>query len=313
MSAVARRLTLFTLIALGLLAGLFAGTASAATEARGKEQRQLLKAAMASPGGKGVRLQTNAKGRVTVAVLHPAPGGPAKIVAARSSVDPRWALLVAMQNGSPAQRMTFLLKRTAGRWKVQWSATRGYESDQVCRHRRPGTAVILDLGLTSYNWGEKCRYERKRAGLVRRMTAGEVNSIRRMVEWTWGDNGLQPGPVQPRIRDEFASDCAWDDRRSFGEKPVGEVARSNPSWGLLSITCVTGSDGFTELASTTVMLVRRAGRSGPFTQVLAHTGPSWSLRATLCDKNRAWPIPARPRVALEFCTPFPTKIRDALL
>lgn len=307
------RLKVFGTVGLGLLALFFAGSAEAATELKGKQERQLLKSAIASPGGKSVKLKVNARGRVTMAALYPAPGGPATILAVRSSVNRNWALLIAAQNGNPTQRRTFLLRRSGARWKVQWSATRGSESVEVCRHRQPGTAVILDLGLTSSSWGEKCRYERKRASLVRRMTATEVRSIRRMVEWTWGENGLRPGPVQPRIRDEHASSCTWDGGGRLENRPEGEVAKSDPRWGLLSITCVIGSDGFAELASTTVMLVRRAGRSGPFTQVLVHTGPSWSQRATLCDKDRSWPIPPLPRVALEFCTPFPSKIKHALL
>ena len=32
----------------------------------------------------------------------------------------------------------------------------------------------------------------------------------------------------------------------------------------------------------------------------------------LCATRAGWPIPAAPRVALEFCTPFPYALRGAL-
>jgi hypothetical protein len=79
----------------------------------------------------------------------------------------------------------------------------------------------------------------------------------------------------------------------------------------VTITCVTGYDGFGYLESPTVLLVSRAGRTGPFTAVLAHTLPSWTVRGSICTEHR-WPVPAAPRAALEFCTPFPAELRGAL-
>lgn len=145
------------------------------------------------------------------------------------------------------------------------------------------------------------------------MTAGEVASVRRMVEWKWDADGLfRPGPRQPEVHDVFASDCAWDGRGKMVARPVGEVAKSDPRWGLLSVSCVIGSDGFAAIESTTVMLVRRSGRSGAFIRVLAHTHPAWSQRGGLCSRRAGWPIPALPRVALEFCAPYPSQLQSAL-
>lgn len=284
--------------------------ATAAVDASKGEKQKMLAAAVASPGGRSVGLRVTKKGRVTMAPL--ASRGPATVLAVRSSVNPAWGLLVALQYGRADLRQSFLMKRSGSRWRVRWSVSRGSEAEAVCATKSPGTAIVLDLGLSSNNWGEKCRHKRERRSLVRRMSAGEVGSIRRMVEWKWAANGMRPGPVQPEVHDVFASDCAWDGRGKLVPRPVGEVAKSDPRWGMLWLTCVIGSDGFGALESTTVMLVRRSGRSGQFTRVLAHTHPSWSVRGGLCDRNRSWPVPAAPRVALEFCTPFPGKIRDAL-
>lgn len=66
------------------------------------------------------------------------------------------------------------------------------------------------------------------------------------------------------------------------------------------------------LESTTVILVVRAGGSGPFTRVPAHTLPSWSQQDGLCVGDRRCPVSAVARVALEFCTPFPGQLRYAL-
>jgi hypothetical protein len=284
--------------------------AQAARTATNGERTALLKAAAASEGGAVVGLRVGRGGRVTMQPLGWRT--PATVLAARSSIDRSWAMLVAYPKGDISQRRTFLLQRRAGRWRVRMATGRGEEGDGICRMSRPGTAVVLDLGLSSNTWSRKCRHRRDRRTLVRRMTASELGSVRAMVEWTWDTGRLGPGPVQPAVHDVFASDCSWDGRGKLVPPPVGEVARSDPRWGLVSISCAIGTDGFGVLESTTVLLVARAGRSGAFTRVPAHTLPAWSARGGLCGEDRRWPIAAAPRVALEFCTPFPAAIRDAL-
>ena len=286
-----------------------ASMADAAQSVNKSTQKQMLRAAAASPGGKGVGLRVGKRGRVTMQPL--AWRGPAKIVAVRSSINPSWGLLIALLNGSAEVRHSFMLQKRGGDWRVQWSTNRGFEADEVCKRRSPGTAVVLDLGLSTDNWGQKCRHRRNPAGLVRRMNKAEIGSIRRMVEWKWGANGLKPGPVQPRVREVPASDCNWDGLGNT-EAPSGAVARTNPRWGILHLPCGIGSDGFGVLEGSTDLLVRRGGRSGAFAQVLAHVHPGWSARSGFCARDRRWPVPAAARVALGFCTPFPAVIRAAL-
>ncbi|HEX2160359.1 MAG TPA: hypothetical protein VHF88_00875 [Thermoleophilaceae bacterium] len=286
--------------------------ADAARPASGAERLSMLRAAAASEGGAMVRLRVGSGGRATMEPLG--SRGPATILAVRSSLDRSWALLIASLNGRADVRRTFLLERRHGSWRVRMSAGRGDEGDGLCRLRRPGIAVALDLGLSTDTWSKTCRHKRERKRLVRRMSAAELASVRAMVEWKYDQSTfeLRPGPVQPAVHEVFASDCAWDGRGSVVPRPVGEVARSDPRWGIVRISCVIGSDGFGALESATVMLVARAGDSGPFTRVPAHTHPAWSVRGGLCRADRRWPVPASARVALEFCTPFPAALRPAL-
>lgn len=295
---------------LWVAAAAVAPAAEAARVAAKPERGALLRAAAASAGGKSVGLLARPNGRATVA-----PFGyrtRAAVLAVRSSIARSWALLVVAPNGRPDLRQTFLLQRRLGRWRVWFSASRGSEPDKLCGRSRPGTAIALDLGLSSSTWSGKCRHPRRRSGLIRPMTAAELASVRAMVEWTLDDSfNWVPGPVQPRASEVVTSDCAWDGRGQAVPPPYGEVARSNPRWGVAVVYCVIGSDGFGLLESPTLILVRRGGRTGPFTAVPAHTLPSWSVRGELCWSRR-WPVPAAPRVALEFCTPFPAALSSAL-
>ena len=298
---------------LALAAGPSAAPASAAETLRGAERTALAKAAARSPGGRLVGLRVGRRGRVTMAPLH--YRSPAALVAVRSSIDRGWALLVALPNRRVDHRRTFLLQRRAGAWRVRASGGRGDEGPMICARRTPRTAVVLDLGLPASVFSGSCRHPRERGRLVRPMTAGELASVRRMVEWRWSEvtGMLEPGPVQPAVSEVQTSDCAWDGRGKAVDPPSGEVARGNPAWGTVTVTCVIGSDGFGLLESPTTLLVGRSGRSGAFTRVPAHTMPSWSVRGNTCSKRQRWPVPAAPRVALAFCTPFPYVIRDALL
>ncbi len=308
----------WTLVALALCCSSLAALATSADAARTAtkgERLALLRAAAASERGRSLHLSVRNGGR-SVTIAPTTIPGPATVVAARSSVDPGWALLVVLYQGRVDQRETFLLQRRSGRWQVQVTASRGYESERLCQRSSPGVAVVVDLGLSADPGSGRCRHRRKPTRLVRPMTDAEQASIRALVEWRWVDtpesSGMEPGPVQPEVHDVFASNCSWDGRGEVVDPPSGVVARSNPRWGLLTIICVTGSDGFSLLENQTVMLVGRSGKSGPFTRVAAHTLPSWSSMGSLCGRDRRWPVPAAPRVALQFCTPFPAVLGDAL-
>jgi hypothetical protein len=135
-----------------------------------------------------------------------------------------------------------------------------------------------------------------------------------LVEWRYADDtgGYDPGPVQPEASEVQTSDCAWDGRGSAVEAPTGEVSRADPRWAAVTITCVTGSDGFAPLENPTLLLVGRSGAGGPFTRVAAHAFTSWSSQSNLCARRAPWPVSPAARVALEFCTPFPWALRAAL-
>lgn len=299
--------TLSVLVALGA-----AASAEAARPAGKGERAAMLAAAAASAEGDAVSLRMGKRGRASFAPF----GYPmaATVLAVRSSVDRRWGLLVVTARLRSDVRKTFLLQRRPGRWRVSFAGSRGDEPYRLCRRSKPGVAVTLDLGLSTATINGRCRYPRSRKALVRSMTASEVASVRAMVEWTYreAEGAMVPGPVQPAVHEVFASDCSWDGRGDMVPKPAGQVARSNPRWGVLSIYCVIGTDGFSLLESVTSLLVSRSGTSGPFTRVPAHTHPSWSAYGQLCGTDRRWPIPAPPRVALDFCLPFPAAIQNAL-
>jgi hypothetical protein len=303
--------TVLAALGLSLVIGLaHTAPAEGARTVAAAERTAMAKAAAASPGGVNSRMRVDRRGRVT---MRPLAGVErTAVLAVRSSVDPRWALLVATPGNRPDLRTTFLMRRGSGQWRVHWSARRGSEADAVCRVRAPGSAVVFDLGLSSDTWSARCRYPRNRRTLTRPMTAAEVASVRAMVEWTWESGQYEPGPVQPQVRDVFASDCRWESSAD-GSSPTGTVARINPRWGMLSIQCAIGGSDGGALIGDTVMLVGRAAPRGAFTRVLAHTHPAWSVRGGLCTRDRRWPVPDRARVALGFCTPFPSAIRRALI
>ena len=111
------------------------------------------------------------------------------------------------------------------------------------------------------------------------MSADELASVRAMVAWSEDvdENGARiRGPVQPEVSEVSTGSCEWDADPETGT-PYGEVARADPRWGRVVVMCATGSDGFAALVNQTLLLVGRAGTSGPFTRVAAHTNMSWSV------------------------------------
>jgi hypothetical protein len=283
----------------------------AATPAASSTRTAMLRAAATSGGGEAIGLHVSERGRATVAPSG--RRGPAQALAVRSSIDASWGLVVVSPEGNDGVRQTLVLEQRRGRWQVRLWASLGDERSMLCRSGEPGTAVALDLGLDTLGSGGRCRHRRDATGLTRAMSGSEIASVRAMVEWRYSDVTfqLEPGPVQPGVKEVFASDCAWDGRGSAVDPPYGRVARSDPRWGVAIVTCVTGSDGFALLENPTMILVRRAGTSGSFTAPVAHTYLSWSIQGQLCHTDRRWPIPAAPRVALQFCTPFPAALGDA--
>lgn len=288
---------------------LLGGTAEAATTAEPGLRTALLRAASDSPRGAANGMEVDRRGRVRWRMTG--SRNPADVLAVRSSVDRTWALAVVSDRFRADARMTFLLERSHPRWRVRLAAARGEEGPALCRRRLPGVAVTIDLGLST---PLRCRHPRDARKLTRPMDAAELASVRAMVEWRFSDatGTLEPGPVQPRVHDVFASDCGWDGRGSAVDPAHGDVSRTDPRWGIVVVTCVTGSNGFALLENPTTLLVGRAGRTGPFTDVPAHTFMTWSSQSGLCRRDLRWPVPAAPRVDLRFCTPFPAALIGAL-
>jgi hypothetical protein len=302
------------LTALAALMALCTPSAHAARTATSAERTALLRGAAASSDGDLIGLRVGRGGRATAAF---APGLRTRtdVLAVRGLIDPSWALLVVAQEGRGDWRRTFVLERVRARWRVRMSASRGSEYVELCRHARPGTAIALDLGLTSLGGQSRCRHKRSRTSLVRPMDPADLASVRAMVEWHFDPEygGYAPGPVQPEVSEVHTSSCDWDGNDGrYATPPSGEVARADARWGAVAVDCVTGTDGFAELVNRTLLLVGRSGASGAFTRVAAHTMMSWSVQGNLCAMRARSPVPAAPRAALDFCTPFPYAVRSAL-
>ncbi len=237
-----------------------------------------------------------------------------RVVAVRSQVDPNWALVGLINPRRADQYYVYLLQRRSARWTVVWRAYRGDQGDEVCRVPRPGAAVLLELGLPLDGPGIRdssfrCRYPRKRQTLVRPMTPDELASVRQRMEYRWDDPGVPPArPMEPELEDVSGSDCSWDSFSEYVNPAAGEVARIDPRWGLVTVNCVVGTDGFGGLGAETVYLVHRAGRTGPFTRVVAHTGAHYSMWGELQKSDRRWPMSAAVRAALQFGVPFPAAL-----
>ena len=245
-----------------------------------KERAALLRAAASSEKGKRLRLRVGRSGRVTFAPLTLTIR--AHVLAVRSLVDPSWALLVVAREPGSDVRETFVLERARGRWRVRLAAYRGSEYDGAVPAPTPRRGGGHRPGADGDRRGSSCRHERSRKSLVRPMSAEELASVRAMVEWSEDvdENGARiRGPVQPEVSEVSTGSCEWDADPETGT-PYGEVARADPRWGRVVVMCVTGSDGFAALVNQTLLLVGRAGTSGPFTRVAAHTNMSWSSWAT---------------------------------
>jgi len=283
--------------------------ATAAVELGPAKRNDMVRDVARSEPGRETKLRITQRGRVSFDATSRNIVTADNVLAVRSSISPKWGMLSVAAVGSQGYQRTFLVKRKAGRWTARFGAVRGEENLAICRLRAPSTPVSLDLGFSDAGtYGERCAHKRTRASQVRPMTAAELQSVRRMVEWRWEGAQYVPGPVQPAVTDPLVSDssCEWDGLGTQVGKARGEVAKADPRWGAVDVGCRVGSAGYT----VTQYLVRRSGTSGGFTAVPAHVAASWSSYADLCNRERSWPIPAQPRVALEFCSPFPAVIRS---
>lgn len=286
---------------------LFGSVAEAAVKLPEKPAVAMAKRAAGTPAGKSWGMKVNGKGRVTVAASG--SRAPARLLAFRSSISPRWRLVIVTMKARADQRQTFLFRKSGG-WKLLWAAGRGSEAEAVCRSRQPSALVVSDLGLSTNTWGRRCRFPRKPQTLTTKMSRTELDSVVGLVE---PDPDTGKPRLRPRPAEVHPESCDW--RGVPGDpssKLLGWTAKTNPRWGVVDVNCVHGSDGFGALMGPTHLLVKRKAARGRFNRAIALVIPAWSARARLCAGNRAWPVPARPRVALGFCTPFPGSIQQAL-
>lgn len=282
--------------------------AATAAERLGKSgQNDMVRDVAQSGPGKDVALRITKRGKVTFDATFRNIVTADNVLAIRSSIAPKWGMLAVAAVGPSGYQRTFLVKRKRGNWKALFGASRGSENLGICKLKNPSTPIALDLGFSDAGtWGQRCRHPRKRTSLVRRMTSAELKSVRDMVETRWVGAVRRPGPVQPKVTDDLISNsnCLWDGSEfSRVDRARGEVSKANPRWGAVDVGCMAGA-GYT----VTQYLVGRSGRTGAFTAVPAHVLASWSQSPSICDEPRKWSVPASSRVALEFCSPFPSVI-----
>lgn len=300
-------------IGLCALLGVSVPAASAATDVTGHQRAVLVRAAANSGPGKAVGMRVGRNGRVTIApTTIPSP---AEVTVVRSLVNRKWALVVAAPSYRPEHRRAFVLKRSGKTWRVKFAADRGEEDQATCRRKQPGAAVAFDLGFNDTTLEGRCRYKRTRDSLTRPMSSPELASVRAMVEWTQDPETFNwiPGPVQPARSDVTSvGSCAWDGGGPLGLVPYGRVSRADPRYGVVYVGCVVGYDGFSLLEEPVLVAVSRGSGAGGFTAVPGMVLPSWSSRSDLCLQDLKWPVPAVARAGLQFCTPYPLALRNAL-
>jgi len=298
------------IVAICSLALLIPVQAANAAERLGKSgQNEMVRNVAQTGPGRDVKLRITAGGKVTFDATFQYIVTANNVLAVRSSIAPKWGMLAVASGDKYAFQRTFLVKRSRGSWKAIFSANRGDENLEICKLKQPNTPIALDLGFSDAGtWGERCKHKRKRTSLVRGMTAPEMRSVRDMVETRWVGAVQEPGPVQPKVTDDLVSNsnCLWDgSSTSLVDKAQGEVSKANPRWGAVDVGCIAGP-GY----NVTQYLVRRSGRTGAFSAVPAHVLASWSSYPSICDESRKWSVPTSSRVALEFCSPFPSVVRS---
>jgi len=294
-------------VAGALAVSLVAAVPASAREATKSERLALLRAIAKSPQGRDHQVTVTRTGATSFTPVSYRTR--ARVTASRSSVNGGWATVELRSATRYDQALTFMMRRTASGWRTHWAARVGVDAENaLCRSATPGTLISLDLGY-DVTGVRPCRYPRNRLKLVRPMNAAELGSVRSMVEWTWQTqetpdgttSGFFPGPTQPAWVEPSVStvSCEWDGNPRTGEPLTGEVSVNDPRWGVVKVLCRTGSDGFSDLYSPTMILVQRAGRTGAFTVPHGHAR-EYRSDAT----GRRWAIPAASRAALRWAWPY---------
>ncbi len=307
------RTLLSALLSAALLAFL-AAPAPAATEVKGSSQLRAIKALAKQPKVKRGPVRVSVSGKTVKLISHGLIDTANMYGVFRSSASSSWRRIDIVARGGQL-RYTAILRKSGSRTKLLYWGQRYDVIDYLCARRSPSTAVVLDLGLGPVAKGaygvKKCRYERDQSKLITAMSAAEIADLRAKFELQYGetpDGGFGwSSPVEAEF-EETSADCDWNGAQT--DKPRGQVSRADPRYGVLAIACVGGSVNGVGAYYSTHLLVSRAGKSGPFTRLIAHVVPAWSPQTRSCATDRKWPVPLAARIQLEFCTPFPQSLWD---
>lgn len=235
-------------------------------------------------------------------------------VAHRSQVDPDYTRVDLVGKGGQI-RLMGLIEKTGGKHRLHYFGPVFDAAKTLCKKPAPGVRIVVDLGLDPVRDGgygvKNCRYDRVTSSMTTPMSAAEVQSLRtiyELQEYITEDSWGWRSPQTPAYKEASAT-CHWDATNATFFGPGGVVSRSDRRFGVLSITCIAGSVNGAGAYSRTQLLVSRAGTTGPFTKLIAHVVPRWSMMTGECTNDkRTWGLAARTRVDLQFCTPFPSQL-----
>lgn len=195
-------------------------------------------------------------------------------------------------------------------WDTRWDMI-----DTLCKQKNPSTAVVYDLGLDPVDRlsaGHRCRQSRDIGTLRTPMSPAEIAGLRAAYEQYLDPETFEMRTVKQPEFSEVTANCDWEKQGPNGFAPYGWVSKADPRFGLLRIGCITGSVDGVAAFNVTDLLVSRPGRSGEFTELLAHVRPGSSPQTGACATDRRWPVGPAARVSLQFCLPYPYALRTFL-
>lgn len=296
-------------LAIGVAAAVTASPAHAAIEEPAKQQRKVLRAvAKAAPSYAGISVRGK---KVTMRV-----GGlrysNVRHGVFRSGVNRTFFRVDLVPR--PQEAYVAILEKRGGRYVLRAWDTRWDMVDTLCKQKKPPTAVVYDLGLDPVDRfsAGRCRHPRDIDALRTPMSAGEIAGLRAAYEPYFDPDTFELRTVKQPSFSEVSTNCDWEELGPNGFAPYGWVSKADPRFGLLRIGCITGTVDGVPAFNVTDLLVSRAGRSGEFTNLLAHVRPGSSPQTGACGTDRRWPIGPAARVSLQFCLPYPFALRTFL-
>lgn len=284
--------------------------ASAAIDKHGKQEKRVLKAvARLAPSYAGIKVR-GSKVSMTLSGLRYSN---VRHGVFRSGVNKKFYRVDLVPR--EAEPYVAVVQKRGQKFVLRAWDTRWDMADTLCKRKRPTTAVVYDLALDPVDRlssDGRCRHPRNPSSMTRAMNAAEIASLRAAYERVLDPDTFEYRSSKEPDFSEVSSSCDWEEQGQYSFEPYGRVSKTDPRFALLHIGCITGSvDGVAAL-NVTDLLVSRSGKSGPFSNLLAHVIPGSSPMSSACATDRTWPIPYATRVSLEFCLPFPVAIRNFL-